>query len=76
MAVQPLNVWTVYYNPADFPDKYVARRFECKGPDGPFATEDMRLADSLAEIRNLIPPGLYRMEPWQGDDPCIVETWI
>lgn len=71
-----LNIWTIYHNPSDYPGKYVARRFVVIGPTGPFATDDVHVADSLAEIWGMIPLGLFRMEPWQGDDPCIVETWI
>ncbi len=71
-----LNLWTVYDNPSDYPGQFVARRFIITGPAGPFATGEMFTADTLEEIRAMIPQGLFRMEPWQGDDIKIVETWI
>lgn len=73
---ETLSIWTIYDNPSDFPGKFVARRFVVYGATGPLATPEVFEADSLDEIRAMIPQGLFRMEPWQGDDIKIVETWI
>ncbi len=67
--------WCIYYNPTDFPGKYVVRPWviTAKGPKA-----DMRCAvrDSLAAARECVPRGLFCMLPSENDDPVIVETWI
>jgi hypothetical protein len=66
-----LSIWTIYKRPADFPQGFIARRFELDKP-----TSDTRTAFTIDEIRSLIPPGLYRIPRHANDDPCIVEVWI
>lgn len=70
----PLSIWTIYHNPTDFPGKYVARRWIVS--EQPAATGEVFLADTLGEVRDMLPPGLVPMQRWEGDDPCIVETWL
>lgn len=71
----PLSMWTVYDHPRDYPDVFVARRFEItRGLSGP--TNDMFTADTLDELRRLLPPGLFCLLREPDDDPKIVETWI
>lgn len=72
-----MSTWTVYYDPLDFPGKFVARR------DGIFRTEprvrattDRFVADSLREIRDMLPPGLAHLTRSEGDEPQIVEIWV
>ena len=72
--MQTLTMWTIYRDPDDYPGQYVARRWEAR--ETPVATGDLHLADSLEAIRALIPPGLARLPRYDGDDPCIVETWF
>ena len=72
-----LNIWTIYVSPADYPGQYVARRFVVGGKDshhGP--TNEMFVADTLEEVRALLPPGLICMPREPGDDRVIVESWI
>jgi hypothetical protein len=80
-----LNIWTVYKHPRDYPDQYVARRFEVGGAPtdvrllhaaAPSPTNDMFVADTLREVRALLPPGLFRMPRQESDDPVIVEVWL
>jgi hypothetical protein len=72
-----LNIWTVYEHPRDYPDQYVARRFEVgAGRAVPSPTNDMFVADTLAELHALLPPGLFRMPRFEGDSPSIVECWL
>lgn len=61
----------IYDHPKDYPDKYVARLWDCNK-----ATNIIATADTLQGIRVKIPEGMVRMERDQGDDPVIVETWI
>lgn len=66
-----LNIWAVYQQPTDFPDLFVARRYELEQP-----TSDIRTGSTLEEVRAALPPGLYRLDRHEKDDPKIVEVWI
>lgn len=70
-----LEIWTVYEHPRDYPDKYVARKSLATHPE-PTRTDDMFTADSLNEVRALLPPGLYCFHRSPEDDPAIVEIWL
>lgn len=66
-----LAIWTVYNNPKDFPDLYVARKWINDKP-----TQEVLTADSLEGLRDLLPAGLVCMDSHSNDDPVIVETWF
>lgn len=67
-----IDIWTVYDHPSDWPDWYVARRF-----DGEEPTDDMLMNRSLAALRDsLADMGLTCLARSQEDDPVIVETWL
>jgi hypothetical protein len=70
-----MSQWVIYDHPRDFPDKYVMRRWGVQAGQA-VATDEMVLADTLEEIRRRVPPGLYRLERFKDDDPCIVEVWL
>jgi hypothetical protein len=67
-----LAIWTVYRDPSDYPGKYVVRKSLVPGG----ITNEMFVADNLAEARALVPPGLYRLPRQRGDDSVIVECWL
>lgn len=67
----PLVSFAVYDHPLDYPGHYVVRRFVGDEPTADFAIEL-----TLGSIRLHIPPGMYRLERLDGDDPYILETWI
>lgn len=70
-----LLIWTVYDHPTDFPDAYVVRAHRIMaGHSEP--TDQIFLANTLEEVRALLPPGLHRLARNEGDDPKIVESWI
>ena len=72
-----LSVWTVYFNPRDFPGKYVARRFNLfRGEMEPKASNEHFVANSIDEVRRLLPMGLVCLQRSDGDDAKIVETWL
>lgn len=62
---------TVYYNPSDYPNKYVARVFDLNTP-----TEFIIVKDTIREIRKSIPSRFIRLNRYQNDDPAIVEVWV
>lgn len=68
---RPLSIWVVYDNPTDYPGRFVARKWK-----GDTATPELHLADTLDELRQLLPAGLCRLPRFAIDDPKIVETWF
>lgn len=71
----PLTIWVVYDHPKDFPDKWVLRPQRARR-DGTIEAGPAFLADTLDEIRALVPPFLHRLPRFPDDDPVIAETWI
>jgi hypothetical protein len=75
------NSWprfgAVYYRPRDNPNKWVARRFEVGGgrPDR-LPTSDMFVADSVEELRALLPLGLTCIPRNPSDHPVVIESWL
>ncbi|MBE3122059.1 MAG: hypothetical protein IMZ58_07640 [Thermoplasmata archaeon] len=68
-----LEIWTIYNSPADYPGKFVARKWILDMP-----TKTVIVGDSLDEVRNKLPnkPNLVRFDRSFQDDPIIVETWL
>lgn len=71
-----LAIWTVYAGPLDYPDHFVARKFLVGCHNQAIATNDMFVADTIEEVRALLPPGLTRMARTPSDDVRIVESWL
>ena len=70
-------MWTIYERPRDFPALYVARLWRLRrGADNPVAALETLTAPTLDELRDQLPPGLYRVPRNACDDPVIVETWL
>lgn len=69
-----LPMWTITERPRDYPEGYVARMHYSL--PRPAVTPYALHAQSLAEVRRLLPPGLYRLGRSPQDDPVIVETWL
>ena len=67
-AVARVVLWDL---PA-YPERYAAR-LVTSGP-GPFSY--LLLADTLAGIREMLPPGLVRSERMPADPPEVVEIWF
>jgi hypothetical protein len=67
-----LSMWTIYDHPTDYPDHFVARRFELDKP-----TSQILLCETLEPIRDaLAGAGLICFMRDPSDDPKIVETWM
>jgi len=70
--------YCVYYNPPDYPGKFVLRRWFIVGSGSPKPNQlpDM-IEDNYAPIEtHLQRLGLHRLERFQNDDPCIKEVWL
>lgn len=70
-----LPIWTIYKNPKDYPDAYVARKFLNDKP-----TLEIIIAPDLAELRRAVQKKsdyeLVRISRAACDDSVIVETWL
>lgn len=70
--------YVVYYNPRDFPKKYVVRRFDT-GSGEVVPRKKVYLGESydeaVAAIKKVFPDAC-RLDRDPSDDPVIVETWI
>jgi hypothetical protein len=62
--------WIIPYDPPEHPGKYVAR-FATTHP-----TIYVMLADTLAELQAMLPPGLARSPRQPVDLPDVVEIWF
>jgi hypothetical protein len=72
-----LGITCLYDHPTDYPDKFVARRSIIRNDGGgAVMTNDMFVGETLAEVRALLPRGLYCINRSEADDRVIVETWL
>lgn len=68
-------MWVITHNTKDFGEKFVAR--PClTSVKGTVSLKQYMLADTLAAIREMLPPGLVCMPRYANDDPVIVEVWL
>lgn len=71
-----LSLWTVYMQPRDFPDHFVARRWETSGV-GARPTDEVLIHVELEGVREqLRRRDLTPIPRMAGDDPVILETWL
>jgi hypothetical protein len=71
-----LEIWTVCFNPSDFPGKYTCRRTTVhKGAS--VVDPECYVAERLITIRReMMRRGLTRLARNEEDDPVIVECWL
>jgi hypothetical protein len=70
-----LPIWTVYDRTTrEYPGKYVARMWVTLPEAKP--TRFTITHDTLAELRAILPSGLYLIQRRPEDLPEIVETWL
>jgi hypothetical protein len=71
--------WVIYYDPLDFPNKWVCRRFDFETPSA-----EHYVRDSLIDARDAVLEHGGHTGPFMGyclgrrkeDDPKIREVWI
>lgn len=77
MSFQALDMWVIYDHPSDFPDTFVARRWEVRAEER--ATDDIKKHESLDALRGLIINETrchHRLARFADDDSKIVEVWL
>jgi hypothetical protein len=71
-----LAMWVIYDHPKDFPNCFVARRWEVSRAKTE-ATDRYTTAETIEELREIFQrQGLYRIPRAAVDDEKIVETWL
>lgn len=70
-----LNIWTVFDRPKDFPESYVARRFEVTAA-GSVPTDDIFQGELSSLRENFRRCGLTCLTRQEQDEPQIVECWL
>lgn len=65
-------LYCIYFNPSDFPGKYVVRKFEGMVPD----ESALIITNTLEDARSVIPKYAVMLTRAEDDDPVIVETWL
>jgi hypothetical protein len=76
MRVGMLSLWTIYFNPSDYPGLYVTRRFDIIRGSGPEPDETVFIGATLEGARRAIPTGATNVGREPDDEPQIVETWL
>lgn len=72
-----LPLFAVYENPDDFKGKYVVRLWQInRSLHMTVPTRYIVVKDTLEEVREALPPGLYRLGEESSDDPEVIEVWI
>lgn len=70
-----LPIWKIYERPPDAPDGFVVRRWMME--DGVVTADSVSFQTrTLEEARALVPPGLFLMPQYEGEEPCVREVWL
>ncbi len=75
MSADPLLMYVVYWNPSDYPRKYVVRRWYVQG-DVMMDLTPLKVSRTLDGARAVLPPGLTNLGRYSDDDPAIWEVWL
>jgi hypothetical protein len=69
-----MSVWTIWADLPEHPGKHVVRRFEfpIRSPEPLSET----VVDSLADARELLPPGLVMARRNEREAPAMLEAWL
>lgn len=71
-----LPMFVIYKHPLDFPNDFVVRLWDCGRGPCPIATPFALTAPTLEEARAAIPRHWTRIARSEGDDRCIVESYL
>lgn len=71
-----LTMFTIFYNPTDYPGQWIVRRFLITRGDVLPDRHSTGFALDLDAARSLIPLGLVRLDRSPQDHASVVETWI
>jgi len=70
-----LAIWTVYDHPPDYPEHFVARKFNVSAA-GAVPCGTLVISTNLEDLQDeLVAHGLSRLERSPQDDPKVLESW-
>lgn len=70
--VDPIIIYAIYYDPSDYPDKYVVRKWVGESPE----EEPVCVVNDIESARKNVPTGMYKIPHQMGEDACIIESYI
>lgn len=73
-ANEYLAIWHIYFNTADCPGLYVARKWLVKEQAEP--TNEVVIGATLQDVRDQLPWGLIPMVRDPSDPSVVVESWF
>lgn len=72
-----MTMWIVFFNPGDYPGKYVVRANDIfQGNPEPEPRAECAVFDTLGEARAAMPEWGYCIPRAPDDPPQVVETWL
>jgi hypothetical protein len=75
-----LPTWTIYFKPKDWPNGYIARRFEVTKEGGGATATSIRGDDSAGALQTIRlvfeTAGMFCFVRNDSDHASVVETWI
>lgn len=72
---EALFQYVIYFNPKDYPDRYVVRKWRITAGKLEAAIWPDTVTETLESARDAVPEGLVNIGRQLGDDPVIVEVW-
>lgn len=73
--ISSLPMISIYFNPKDYPDQYVARVFDIR-PGTVYATRYVMISNNLGELQRAMPNGFERMDRFPNDEHELLEVWL
>lgn len=71
-----LPIWTIYFNPTDYPGSYVVRRSLIGHGTITPDPEPTIVTPELDKARMVIPGYAIPFPRHETDDACIIESWL
>lgn len=72
---EALYQYVIYFNPSDYPNKYVLRQFQIEAGHV-IAGAAMAIKDTIEEVRDFLPTGVVQLPVYPTDDKVISEVWM
>jgi hypothetical protein len=77
MARDPMDVWSIFDHPLDYPNYFVARRSEIGHGPEPLVTNEVLLSTEIEPLRDEMERrGLICFTRDPSDSPFLVECWM
>lgn len=76
MSSDELHIYTLYWNPSDYPGKYVVRRTVIAHGESRVDSEPLCVSSLLHDIHHHLPPGLVYVPRSHSDDEVIVGIFL